>query len=181
VTYYWFSTYTGNRWTPDEGYNETFRQQVVLLRNWFQLKRAGVGREESTGYWREYELRGKTVYITVDSFSWNGYTQGYTDFYDFHYNQTPVFSLEYRISEKPKGKRVILMDRMTIKFPERFPSSPPAYFTKTGGKHIFYDGWMCILGHTKNWGRNDTIISGLNAAFDLIVYNIQRNSLYSRY
>lgn len=175
--YYWFSAYTGNNWTPNEGYNGTFKNQVVLLRKWFRLQKAGTGQEKGTGYWHEYRLRGQTVYITVDSFTWDGYSNHLNELDYNHYLLTPVFKLNIRIAKKPGARKVILTDQLTIKFPSNYPAGPPAFYTThRRGSHVYGGGWMCILGHGQDWNPNrDTIISGINAAFDLLIYNTQHS------
>jgi hypothetical protein len=171
VTYYWFSTYTGNRWTPDKGYNETFKLQVVQLRNWFRLQKAGLGREQGTGYWRQYVLQGRNIYVTVDQLTWNGY-KGDSE-------PRVRFKMDIRLSNLPEGKDIFFKDTITIHFPKVYPEEPPLFrpdrfkgYDASHKRHLFAGGWLCILGNSKDWDdRRDTIISALNAALDWIVWH----------
>ncbi len=178
--YYWFSTYTGDNWTPDKGYNAAFRDHVVMLREWFRLRKAGTGREEGTGYWREYLLQGKKVYVTVDNLVWSGSkSRGSDDYCD--YGKRPVFKMDIRLAMEGRlGNRdEFFSDTLTIEFPQSYPSSPPFFrlnkyrrYRASHDHHLNGQGWLCLMGYSNDWDPDrDTIISGINMAFDWIVWH----------
>ncbi|OGM28094.1 hypothetical protein A2962_02850 [Candidatus Woesebacteria bacterium RIFCSPLOWO2_01_FULL_39_61] len=190
--YHWFSNYPGYDWNPTKGYNALFAEQVRLIREWFSLqktKRPGV--EETTGKWRLYDLQGQTVFISVDKFEWRDYTRRAGGI-------TPVFKLRLRIArEKPKGfvawvlnddsrrgMEVFLQQTMHIEFPSDYPDQPPRFRidnrrydveSASHSHHMFEGGWFCILAGSGDWSRSrDTIISGLNAALDWVVWHFNK-------
>lgn len=171
MMYHWFSTYTGDSWTPEKGYNSTFRDQIILLRNWFGLEKAGPGLEEGTNRWREYQLQEKTVYVKADALSWREYRA-------YAYHTTPLLQLNIVIAKGNK-KKVIFEDTIVIEFPDRYPSAPPFFRVNkyrneraSHDHHLNGGGVLCILASEYDWDPNrDTIISGLNAAFDWLVWH----------
>lgn len=189
--YYWFSTYTGNNWTPKEGYNGTFRDQIILLRKWFGLKKVRAGREEGTGLWREYKLRKQTIYVTVGSLSWDEYRRRNSsyrnerDYHDYGDYITPVFRLNIRLAkENASGnKEVFFKETLVIEFSPRYPTSPPVFSIDSGRyptlrniipyeHHMMQSRILCILADPGDWNPNsDTIISAVNAAFDWILWH----------
>lgn len=189
MPYSWFTTYSGYNWTPERGYNTLFAEQVRLIREWFHLtKTQTVGREVGTGKWRKYDLQGETVFIAVDTFQWKGYREAGGTL-------SPVFKLEIRIGQKkPKGLlaqilnddsqeriAVFFHNTLIIEFPRFYPDEPPRFRiddhrydreASSHSHHMFRGGWFCILANPSDWNRGrDTIISGLNAALDWIVWH----------
>lgn len=196
MTYHWFSSYSGDKWTPEMGYNETFRNQILLLRKWFGLERAGVGKEQGTNLWREYRLQGRTIYICVDSLTWTDYRKVHInalrEYYWIEHNKggsgdyiTPIFKLGVRIARQDgQKKKNIFAGNIKVEFPRSYPSSPPLFRIDTlrykatknsHAQHIYRGGVPCILASHSDWQpRRDTIISGLNAAFDWLVWHHQK-------
>lgn len=72
-----------------------------------------------------------------------------------------------------------------IVFPETFPAQPPKFrvdedrYREVGASHahhMFDNGWMCILAGDDDWSiSRDTVISGLNAAFDWCVWHYKEH------
>lgn len=189
--YRWFTNYTGQDWTPGKGYNAVFAEHVRLIRDWFHLKKTGTpGIEISVGSWRKYRLQEETVYVRVDRFEWKRYR-------DYGY-ETPQFRLDIRIAkEKPRGifARILNDDsqarieeffdnHLVIEFPREYPDSPPRFRiddqrydsnSASHDHHMFSGGWFCILAAPSDWSSSrDTVISGLNAALDWIVWHHQK-------
>lgn len=189
--YRWFTNYTGRDWTPVKGYNAVFAEHVRLIREWFRLKKTGTsGVEVATDFWRKYLLQRETVYVRVDRFEWKGYT-------DYSY-ETPRFRLGIRLArEKPRGilARILNEDSqarieeffhntLVIEFPREYPESPPRFriddrrydtSSSSHDHHMFSGGWFCILASPSDWNSSrDTIVSGLNAALDWIIWHHQK-------
>ncbi len=192
--YYWFSTYTGNKWKPKDGYNGTFRDQVVLLREWFRLRKAGTGREEGTGAWLEYKLQHETCYITVDSLTWSDYRtcpSSYRNEKDAdYYNDyiTPTFKLNVKLArERYSGKKEVFFEEtLVIEFSPKYPSSPPVFSISSGKypslsniapyeHHMMQSKILCIMAGRTDWNPDkDTIVRAVNAAFDWIVWHYNK-------
>lgn len=189
--YRWFSNYTGRDWTPEKGYNAAFAEHVRLIRDWFRLKKTTTpGIDVPIGSWRKYVLQGESVYVKVDQFEWKRYT-GYS-------YETPRFQLVIRIArEKHQGilARILndnseariqefFYNTLVIEFPREYPESPPRfriddsqYNTNSASHehHMFSGGWFCILAAPSDWSSSrDTVISGLNAALDWVVWHHQK-------
>jgi len=190
--FHWFSNYFDNDWDPSKGYNTLFAEQVRLIREWFSLKKTGSpGVELTTGKWRLYDLQGQTVFITLDKLEWRDYKRRAGGI-------TPVFKLRLKIArEKPKGfiarvlndnsqrsMEIFFQQTLIIEFPRYYPDEPPRFRidnhrydveSASHSHHMFDGGWFCILAGSGDWSRSrDTIISGLNAALDWIVWHYQK-------
>jgi len=190
----WFTRYTGPGWGPKKGYNQFFATHIRDIRGHFDLKKIKPGIEVTTGTWRKYILQGRTVYVTVDKFTW----QGYDDTPD---GLTPILRLGIRMASQ-KSRRVSLVDKilgkskeeeglsvfydevLRIQFKSDYPRTPPIFrvedprYVRAGTSHehhLWRGGWMCIFGNSGDWNsEKDTIISAVNVALDWIVLHYNK-------
>jgi hypothetical protein len=193
----WFTTYQEDDWTPSKGFNQFFAQHIQLIRSTFKLKKNGVGEELSTGHWELYNLEGRTLFITIDRFTWMEFEPIQDQRDDDIIGITPVFKLEVRIAEAfylldsstPHRKpTAIWQHTLVIKFPPRYPGQKPRIFVDDkkyknseyiGDRHHLYnkDGELCILAGDNDWNpEKDTVISALNIAFQWAVIHYDRHS-----
>ncbi len=197
---FWFTNYRGYDWSPVKGYNDFFGDKHIRrIREWFMLQKTrSPGNEESTGTWRRYELQGAVQYVIVDRFSW-------LDAQRIGSTITPVLRLSIRIarpinrredaitiSQAEAGRKLerpFFTNTIKIEFPEDYPSKPPRFYVDderyyslsprgNHNHHMWAGGVLCIFGPSmEDWKKHrDSIISGLNMAFDWVVwhYNTHR-------
>lgn len=175
MAYYWFSPYTGNDWTPQKGYNPAFREVVQHIRDWFGLARSKTpGTDVSTGIWREYKLHRREVHVIVDEFRWAGVTNrnGFP---------SPQFRLRLRVATAGfMRKDVFYKETLVIDFPRTYPANPPSFWIdnqqflteSSAHAHHIISRTMCILAGSGDWNpKKDTIIRGINAALEWIVWH----------
>jgi hypothetical protein len=170
MSYYWFSYYKGSRWNPAYGRSQRFIDTVAMVRNWFCLKTNANGTDVGTG-WKQYtlgiETKKRRVEVFVKEFIWDRY---FLQDGDIHVR----FRLDL-IMRWFTGKEVFFDDELIIEFPTLYPESAPAFFVEkyvrheaSSDHHTLGDGQLCILTDKQEWGKGDTIISGINVALNRI-------------
>lgn len=175
---YWFSNYEGRDWTPACQYNQLFAEQVHYIRDQFHLSKQGPGMDIGTGFWQEYQLQRRTVYVQVEKFEWGKYYK--------NSNNTQVqFYLYLRVATDPAGKNLIFKEVLIIDFLPDYPACPPLFTVNTSQHmqvgashehHMLGQGRLCILGAPRDWNsRKDTILSALNAALDWVVWHYYKH------
>ncbi len=171
----WFSTYQKSDWTPSNGYNETFRELILMTRAWFGLQKVKPGVEKGTDHWIDYNLQGEDVEVCMLSLDWGGYIKrdGYI---------TPVFVFEFLIRKLGK-KKPFYKQTFQFEFPPDYPSTEPwvrgkSYkeYGPSHSHHLNSNGYLCIndAGNTSWNEEKSSIITVFNWAFDWAVMHYNK-------